>query len=320
MSATLRLLVPALLLSACSDPYMQGMSTATDGTGTSESGTTETGETTGPSTGLATVSGPSTDSTGPTTGTTGQAESCDDGKHNQDESDVDCGGTCAPCVGDAKCGSNADCASGKCNGGTCFPLVRSCLELYQWNADLPSGDYPLDPDGDGADPLIFTCDMNPDDPGWTVVFTDAFEPAPDDAWDPATTGTCGSLGTILGPFGMGDTLHLDLTAQRVPHTQLRITAEVAIIDSWDLFDYDSFQILLDGVEIFSQQCDEPVADTCGQMTDICGDPGFDDAELPISVPPVPHETDAIALAFTSNLNEPIEKEAWGLDKVAVAVK
>lgn len=329
MSFTTRLLVSTLLISACGDPYQQGMSTATDGTETSESssGSSGTTETTGPTTGLATVSGPTTDSTAstdPTTSvdtTTAPGESCDDGKLNQDESDIDCGGSCAPCGGDAMCGSNSDCASLNCDSGTCFPLVRSCLDLYNWKSDLPSGDYPLDPDGDGEKPLQFYCDMDPMDPGWTAILSDAFDPAPDEGlWDPAVAGTCGTLGAIIGPFGTGDTLALDFTALQVPHTELRVNAEAVIIDDWDLFDDDSLKILLDGVEIFSQACDEPVKETCGQENDICGDPMFRDAELFVTAGPVAHDTDAIALSFTSSLKEPIENEAWGLDKVTLFVR
>ncbi|MBM3204546.1 hypothetical protein FJZ48_01015 [Candidatus Uhrbacteria bacterium] len=47
---------------------------------------------------------------------------CNDGFQNQNESDVDCGGVCNPCVNGRSCNSNADCASNRCLNGTCNPV------------------------------------------------------------------------------------------------------------------------------------------------------------------------------------------------------
>ena len=56
--------------------------------------------------------GPGTDS--------GPMESCSDGIMNQDESDVDCGGTCgATCTPGDMCGGNGDCTTDMCNAGVC---------------------------------------------------------------------------------------------------------------------------------------------------------------------------------------------------------
>jgi hypothetical protein len=45
---------------------------------------------------------------------------CDDGKRNQDETDVDCGGsTCPVCPADSACLVGGDCASGVCLAGFC---------------------------------------------------------------------------------------------------------------------------------------------------------------------------------------------------------
>ena len=40
-------------------------------------------------------------------------------EQNGDESDVDCGGSCSPCDVGQACGQNADCASDRCEGGSC---------------------------------------------------------------------------------------------------------------------------------------------------------------------------------------------------------
>ena len=46
--------------------------------------------------------------------------SCSDGILNGNESDVDCGGSCAACGNGRRCDFNSDCASGVCSGaGLC---------------------------------------------------------------------------------------------------------------------------------------------------------------------------------------------------------
>ncbi len=51
--------------------------------------------------------------------------SCTDGIKNQDETDVDCGGSCAAkCNLDESCGVNADCNTNKCDAGKC--IERGC--------------------------------------------------------------------------------------------------------------------------------------------------------------------------------------------------
>src|SRR5262245_61699547 len=44
------------------------------------------------------------------------APTCIDGSRNGNESDVDCGGSCAPCGPGMQCGTNADCAGALCVG------------------------------------------------------------------------------------------------------------------------------------------------------------------------------------------------------------
>jgi hypothetical protein len=44
---------------------------------------------------------------------------CDDRAQNQGESDVDCGGPCAPCEPNLKCTAPADCATASCTAGFC---------------------------------------------------------------------------------------------------------------------------------------------------------------------------------------------------------
>jgi len=61
---------------------------------------------------------------GTSSGSNGSSDSSDvsclDGKKNQDETDIDCGGTrCGGCLEGKACGSDHDCKSGACSGGTC---------------------------------------------------------------------------------------------------------------------------------------------------------------------------------------------------------
>jgi hypothetical protein len=44
---------------------------------------------------------------------------CSDGRRNQTETDVDCGGDCGVCDPGRACSTDADCASGACQGGRC---------------------------------------------------------------------------------------------------------------------------------------------------------------------------------------------------------
>lgn len=45
--------------------------------------------------------------------------SCQDGKKNKTETDVDCGGACTPCADNLSCSNNSDCMSGFCEKGKC---------------------------------------------------------------------------------------------------------------------------------------------------------------------------------------------------------
>lgn len=55
------------------------------------------------------------------------APACDDGVPNGPETDLDCGGGCAPCADLATCLVPTDCESGVCGGGHCE--VPTCYDL-----------------------------------------------------------------------------------------------------------------------------------------------------------------------------------------------
>ncbi len=54
--------------------------------------------------------------------------SCTDGTKNGTETDVDCGGTCAPCGAGLGCAINSDCMAGVCLDGKCSMLPPTCSD------------------------------------------------------------------------------------------------------------------------------------------------------------------------------------------------
>lgn len=54
---------------------------------------------------------------------------CTNGVKDGDETDVDCGGSCAPCTDGLACGAGTDCASMSCENGVCLP--SSCSDGVQ---------------------------------------------------------------------------------------------------------------------------------------------------------------------------------------------
>ncbi|MBN2717207.1 MAG: trypsin-like peptidase domain-containing protein [Deltaproteobacteria bacterium] len=68
--------------------------------------------------------------------TTCQVATCDDGFWNEsEETDVDCGGVCAPCAMNKNCTVDADCVSGICDSGVCdgnLTIDASVTAYYPW--------------------------------------------------------------------------------------------------------------------------------------------------------------------------------------------
>jgi hypothetical protein len=60
------------------------------------------------------------------------ADACADGRLGDGETDVDCGGVCAPCTNGFACAQNDDCEAGICQnsvcGASCDPLLQDCAD------------------------------------------------------------------------------------------------------------------------------------------------------------------------------------------------
>src|SRR5580765_4525484 len=78
------------------------------------------------------------------------SSTCGNGKRDGDETDVDCGGSCAPCNDGQGCVLESDCASQRCSGGVCgvraWSVESNGSDLtipgnQTWTSGSPSGLY-----------------------------------------------------------------------------------------------------------------------------------------------------------------------------------
>ena len=87
------------------------------------------------------------------------AQTCDDGIQNQDETDVDCGGTCDPCATGAQCNDDDDCESGACSNGTCVVCHAGTYHCFGNYLKVCADDESDWNDADHCDPTALeVCD------------------------------------------------------------------------------------------------------------------------------------------------------------------
>lgn len=305
----LRSVLLACVISGCAGTVVEGTgagSSGDSGSGAdSSSGEPSTSATTmaptsaGPTSATSDSSGTST-STGPSTAdsgdTSGAGAVCGNGE---------------PEFGELCDDGNAEQADG------CTTLCRapqSCLELLMLAADTPNESYAIDPEGDGTTITVY-CDMQGG--GWTQVYYDEFNEK--SGWSAGELTDCGELGKVLGgagQFGFDQATEKQVELLHVPHTQLRLIAELAIIDSWD--DEHIFAEV-DGQEVAEKACAYYDANTCGQTKQQCGGGAWQDGNTTIAGDR-DHATDTALLRFHADLSEDANNEAWGLDTVHVFVK
>lgn len=78
-----------------------------------------------------------------------QRATCDDGRQNQDEAGVDCGGSgCPRCAEGASCAANADCSTGVCSEAGCAPGVARCCKPASCDDGIANGTEPVVDCGD----------------------------------------------------------------------------------------------------------------------------------------------------------------------------
>jgi len=274
-------------------PTTTGVSTTSD-----TSLTSDTSDTSDASTDPITAPSTSTDpgSTGSTGSDTTTGELCGNG-------DVDVGEQCD----DANAVEGDDCTS------ACV-RAQSCLELFMLDAALPDGVYTIDPEGDGT-ALMVGCDMV--NGGWTlVVDEDLDEPA---GWSGGAPSQCGGIGSLLGgagQFGAGATLSKSFILLGVPHTELRASATVAIIDSWDS---EVISLEADSQVIASKTCLNMDPGTCNQTIQQCGGANFPDGEI-VLTGMLAHADDDALIDLNTSLDEAANNEAWGLNGLQVYVR
>ena len=98
---------------------------------------------------------------------------CESGVADGDEEGVDCGGSCAvacdPVDAGEACTEHPQCVTGVCQNNVCEPAA-DCLAILTAQPEAQSGDFLIDPDGEGGlDPFYASCDMVTDGGGWTLV-------------------------------------------------------------------------------------------------------------------------------------------------------
>ncbi|MBK7825463.1 fibrinogen-like YCDxxxxGGGW domain-containing protein [Nannocystis sp.] len=308
LSSLLALLVPACFGEVVEGTGAGGAAASTGGGAAASTGgeTTSAAPTTGgTSSGPVVTSGgtretggePTTDSTGHSSGaSTGGAAICGDAT-------IDPGELCDD--GDA---DQADGCTTLCRA------PRSCLELLMLAPGTADESYDIDPESDGSTIKLY-CDMSGG--GWTQVYYDGLD-APQ-GWSAGQVSVCGELGNLLGgagQFGMGAATEKSIDLQQVPHTQLRLIAELAIIDSWD---DEAIVVTLDGDELASKSCNYTDPNSCAQTKDHCGNILWNDGNITLAGERA-NAANAALVKFSASLSEDANNEAWGLDTLSVFVK
>lgn len=303
-----RTLLAALLVSAgCGGEVIEGTGPVQDTSGGA------TGSTGGPTTTDATTGTPTTGE--PTTGapTTGESTTTSPGT------------TVEPTTGAPAgvCGDGVVDDGEQCDDGNADPLdgctkacapPRSCLDLYTDDPTLVDDTYAIDPEGDGA-PVELLCDMV--NGGWTQVLRDGLSAT--DGWSGGQLSECGTLGGMLGgagQFGSGATLEKGFLLANVPHQQVRVHAELAIVDSWD---GEEIFIEVEGQKIAGKTCQHTDPNSCGQAKQECGGGQWPDGNTDL-VGTADRPENTVTIRFATTLDEDANNEAWGLDNLILFVK
>lgn len=193
---------------------------------------------------------------------------------------------------------------------------RSCLDRLTRTPGAPSGSYLIDPDGaGGAASFSIECDMITAGGGWSVISFEDFSTAAT-GWSDSRRDTSSSCftdwGAMLGGyqlFGSGATTSKTYNFLGIAHTNVRVSLDYFVIDSWD--DEDA-RVSVDGAFIFDNAFTMGGSNTCGA---IWADRG---RQSVLGTPA--HTANTMTLTITSTLSQGAGDESFGADNVSVMIR
>ncbi|MBV1860801.1 MAG: DUF4215 domain-containing protein [Nannocystaceae bacterium] len=244
---------------------------------------------------------------------------CDDSLQSGDETGLDCGGLCTPCV---TCTTHRNCGDTRvCDASNCR-LPRSCAELHRAHAPLPYLERELLPVAGGTSFEALCVEDERGGAAWTEVFS--LDPAAGvhPKWEISGRGIggvdamqCGDLGWVLGLFGNGGIAQIPVPLAQVPHEEVRVLGDVLIADTWD-----SEQIALDvdSELVWSEVCQQGQGTCSLNDSNHCGI-GGNDGLLSFDGRTA-HTQDTAVLRFHANINSFANDESWGAGVFRVLVR
>jgi hypothetical protein len=193
---------------------------------------------------------------------------------------------------------------------------RSCLDRLTRVPTSPSGSYVIDPDGPGsAAAFTIGCDMVTAGGGWTIISAEDFSTAAT-GWTDSRRDTSSSCftdwGAMLGGyqlFGSGATTSKTYTFLGITHSNVRVSLDYFVIDSWD--DEDA-RVSVDGVYIFNDAFTMGGSNTCGGI--------WADRGLQSVLGTPAHTLNTMTLTITSTLSQGASDESFGVDNVLVMIR
>jgi hypothetical protein len=190
----------------------------------------------------------------------------------------------------------------------------SCLDIHTRSPELGDGTYGIDPDDNGPlAPFSALCDMTTDGGGWTTVAYDNFESGLATGWSSGTVdSSCTNAFTkFLGGWQQpaNDPSERTFDLRQIPHTEVRVSLDYLVFDSWD---GESAIVQVDGVDVYNIPFWHGGSNLCG--------PGFGDLGAQAVASQLAHTTDSLNVRVSSTLDQDPGDESFGFDNVRVMVR